>query len=613
MRTFFIHLTVLIAKLGWLLAPSAAHAQALKLDQAIARISIYSNSKHHSIVESSPQATPVSLPYVWDTQHPQRSGEAVFELAFALVAPSANPGSAVSASLSLESLPPYALYLARIGTVYEVWLNGSLLSAQGYANASLPSDADYAKAPRLLPIPAQLLQTDNLLRIAVRADAGRGGGLSAMLVGPQDEVAPHYHAAQRWRVSGVLAVLVFSVCVALACALLWLTQPTPNLLERTGRDHLTLWAALGEAAWALVLADHVLERPLLAWPLWGHVVYAATWLAGAMAVLFAYQALAQTRRAPSDNAAARQAVSEHGTQPQLVIGRWLGLSWHAMLVSVSMMACISAALWQAFELQLGAGQGWPSAPWLVYASTLFGLTVAAFTLARHRQDSAQVQDLMATLAQRVADKERDLQRNYAQLEATARTQESAAERSRLLREMHDSVGSHIGLALQQIHAKRSVPHVLGTLRTCLDQLKLSIDSLQLPAGDVASLLANVRYRMAARLASAGIALDWQVALLPSVARFDHQAMRQLQFVLCEAISAALAAPTGSALRVQADTNSDVLRIALLGTGAMFAAPMPSAWQERSAAIGAQICFVPATNAHSVGLQIDIPIHNPALR
>jgi signal transduction histidine kinase len=50
------------------------------------------------------------------------------------------------------------------------------------------------------------------------------------------------------------------------------------------------------------------------------------------------------------------------------------------------------------------------------------------------------------------------------------------------------------------------------------------------------LLAALRYRLEPRLAAAGIELEWAVDEVAPVKRLDAQAMRQLQFLLFEAIS-----------------------------------------------------------------------------
>ncbi|MGH8849282.1 MAG: hypothetical protein ACREXQ_18835, partial [Polaromonas sp.] len=60
-------------------------------------------------------------------------------------------------------------------------------------------------------------------------------------------------------------------------------------------------------------------------------------------------------------------------------------------------------------------------------------------------------------------------------------------------------------------------------------------------GDVTALLANLRYRLEPRFAASDIELQWGVDLLEPVERLDAQAMRQLQFMVFEALSIQCAA------------------------------------------------------------------------
>ena len=46
--------------------------------------------------------------------------------------------------------------------------------------------------------------------------------------------------------------------------------------------------------------------------------------------------------------------------------------------------------------------------------------------------------------------------------------------------------------------------VAATLRESLDHLKLSIDAMNLPRGDINGLLASLRYRLQRRIAQAGM-------------------------------------------------------------------------------------------------------------
>jgi signal transduction histidine kinase len=157
--------------------------------------------------------------------------------------------------------------------------------------------------------------------------------------------------------------------------------------------------------------------------------------------------------------------------------------------------------------------------------------------------------ISATAVQAVLDSRKELER-------LVRSQERMAERGRILRNMHDGVGSHISSAMRQLqlgsngydlHARNEV---LQTLRDGLDQLKLSIDSIHLAPGDVTALLANMRYRLGPRFAGMGIELQWDVDELPICQRLDASAMSELQFMLFEALSNVLQHAHARVLRVE---------------------------------------------------------------
>jgi signal transduction histidine kinase len=175
--------------------------------------------------------------------------------------------------------------------------------------------------------------------------------------------------------------------------------------------------------------------------------------------------------------------------------------------------------------------------------------------------SHQASSLLSTLSDRMAEQESALRVSYDLLETQAREQERIAERARILRDMHDGVGSHISLAIRQLQtdvdtrSQSDHGEVLHTLRDALDQLKLSIDAIHLPPGDITALLANLRYRLEPRLAASGIALVWDVDLLQLASGLDASAMRQLQFMLFEALSNVVQHARARVVRIEAHAGS----------------------------------------------------------
>jgi signal transduction histidine kinase len=231
---------------------------------------------------------------------------------------------------------------------------------------------------------------------------------------------------------------------------------------------------------------------------------------------------------------------------------------------------------------------------LYFSSLLFGLVAGVIVLQRFRAASQQVVELNASLARQVAQKEAELAQSYQRLAQGAQEQARSGERSRILRDMHDGVGSHISTAIRQLQSGRaSGEEVLQTLRDSLDQLKLSIDAMTLPPGDITALLANLRYRLEPRLKACGIELEWAVEQLAPLARLDAGAMRQLQFMLFEAISNVMQHARASRLRIEAQQTVPGVRIVVVDNGCGFDANQTPRrglrlMQERATAIGARL-------------------------
>jgi signal transduction histidine kinase len=85
------------------------------------------------------------------------------------------------------------------------------------------------------------------------------------------------------------------------------------------------------------------------------------------------------------------------------------------------------------------------------------------------------------------------------------------ERDRLMREIHDGVGSSLVMALARSRDRSMTQaETEALLQRCLTDLKLTVDSLEPVDGDVAALLASLRHRLGDDLARAGLTVDWRI-------------------------------------------------------------------------------------------------------
>jgi len=578
------------------LALLPAAAQVLKLTEA----------QVESVTAQGTQRTAATLPYHWDRVHGGRPGAASFELRF-----------------SYASVPqlPMALYVSRIGNVYEIELNGVLLQEKGELDQ--PDSADYAKAPRYIDIPGYLLGESNVLRVRIRADTGRRGGLGPVTVGPADEIEGLYRDDFIAQNGVAIAVIVLSLVVATAALALWLTQKDPRRVD-SGRDRLYLFVCIAELAWAVRLANLLIEQPPLAWRPWSAlmVVAFAAWAAGMMSCCC--ELAGWTRRR-----AGQLTVAGAWLLPVLAVlaaeWSWRGASTTPVTVfyaTAAVVLCTLALFLCRAALRPGAtvelrimalailvnvlvglrdlvlyrfdGAYGQTTIWLRYSSALFGLTLGYIVIVRFRSANAALRELLGSLAAQVGAKEEELRRSYDQLEQLARQQERAAERSRILRDMHDGVGAHLSAAIRQLQSGRGERgEVLATLRDALEQLKLSIDAMNLPPGDINALLAGLRYRLEPRFAASDLRLKWEVDEIDPIPRLDPAAMRQLQFMVFEALSNVLQHARARVLRIEAHREGAGATVRIVDDGCGFdvqagARKGLQAMRDRAAAIGAQL-------------------------
>lgn len=585
----------------WLLAVLLIHWPA----HAAESMQVLRDARVLVTVGSEPAKTrDATLPYHWDRLHRGQAGVAVFELSFKLDHP---PGKT------------YALYLPRVGNTYAIWLNGHLLQRKG--DLTQFNGSDFAKAPRLIEFPIDLLRPDNLIRVQIRADVGRRGGMGAITLGPESMVHPLYVKDHAWRITGSIVVVMANLLVALIALALWVTQVERTQDGQARRDPLYLFAGLAELSWSVRVADTLIENPPLSWPWWAMltIVVMTAWVSSMM--LFCIEVTGwQSRRevrwlrrwlaALMGTAMVGGYVATQSGLPVVITAQYLALGLTAIgflviflsdtragtlsqkLVAGALLVNVAVGLRDLVVFRMTDSYGGNTL--LRYSSLLFGLALCYIVLARFRVATTQARDLLSNMQAHVTRKEQELQQIYPRLEELARSQERSAERTRILRDMHDGVGSHISTAIRQLQSgKASDADILHTLRDSLDHLKLSIDAIHVAPGDVGALLANIRYRLEPRIQACGIELQWDVEELSPIARLDVSAMGHLQFMVYEAFSNVLQHAQATMMRVAANPingRATSLQLQIIDNGTGYDASSPprnglQSLRQRALAIG----------------------------
>ena len=508
-----------------------------------------------------PIVTRTQLPLHWDVAYRRQAGWAQVRLAF--------EGAA------LQGGQPLALYVGRIGNAYRVSLNGVLLAEHGELRQ--PNHGWIGRRPLWLRLPGPLLQAHNVLDIEIRADVLRRAGVSEVRLGPEAALRDGWHASEWRHVTLPRAASIFGLLVAAFCMLLWWQQ----------REALYAVAAAWQAAWCLRVAVRWWEEAFLPWPDWFRLTQALFWL-GCVAGYALVRAVWSTRPR-------REQWVAVGVLLAWLAGMWLGpdavlastvlllAAWAWLLLRLlgetrrapngerMWMSAAAVVCWIAVVVDIATARLLPArydeGGLTVWAAVLSGLAVLVIVSLRFQRARQQLLALTHSLEDRVALREGELAARHEELRRLERVSVKAEERARILRDMHDGAGAHLITAMRQLEGGvASKGDVLQTLRESLDQLRLSVDALSLPLGDTNALLASLRYRLAPRLEAAGIALDWEVDLLPIWRACTEESMHHLQYILFEAISNALQHAQATRMALLARVEGEAIAIELRDDG-----------------------------------------------
>ncbi|MGL4489675.1 MAG: ATP-binding protein [Rhizobiaceae bacterium] len=147
------------------------------------------------------------------------------------------------------------------------------------------------------------------------------------------------------------------------------------------------------------------------------------------------------------------------------------------------------------------------------------------------------------------------------------------ERDRMMREIHDGIGSSLVTALAVAEHQGQSPDAVVSLKSALTDLRVAVDSLEPYGGDLANLLASLRYRIEPDLTKVGLAFEWQVEIVPELAWLDAtnalHIMRIFQQVISNIVEHADATLITVGCREVALNDVDGLEITIADNGVGF--------------------------------------------
>jgi signal transduction histidine kinase len=206
----------------------------------------------------------------------------------------------------------------------------------------------------------------------------------------------------------------------------------------------------------------------------------------------------------------------------------------------------------------------PYSSMLIFGSFLF--TVQR----RYVHAINQHEQLSSHLAERLTEREAELQANHARLLELERAQTLATERQRLIHDMHDGLGSALTTSLAMIEQGNVDGEELkDVLRGSVDDLRAVIDSLEPTDGDLVSVLATLRFRLAKRLELAGIKLEWDMEDLPVLPWLGPPQALQLMRIVQEVLTNVLKHAAASQMQISAHRSGSYIEVSIADNGKGF--------------------------------------------
>ena len=452
----------------------------------------------------------VSLPDDWARTRPGFAGTLWYRVRLgALVAPASDD--------------LLALYVQHVCSNLEVHLNGQLVHSGGRMSGRLTHNCNH---PQLVALPSALIRPgENLLDIKVAghalAEVGshqRAGGLSALSIGMQSELAARHARDTALQVSAPQAVGATLLLMGGFMFVLGFINRSESHLAYFGALSVG-WALIDSRLWLRTLSVGHSTAEFLLVSLLGFIAWAA------VQFLMRYAGVRHRRvdtLLPLQCALLPLSLVVAGpSNLNAVANVWYGV------LALEVVAASAWFLWHEWRQR----NAWPMATMLAAAASAgFIEFVAQWT--GTRPPAAQIAQLVVPvifvllglrlvqqhghalhqseqdrlqLEERVREATAEIERNFRQLAELRVEQVTERERKRIAADLHDDLGAKL---LTIVHTSES-ERISTLARESLEEMRLSVRGLTGKPVRLADALGDWRAEVVSRLAQAGIEGEWE--------------------------------------------------------------------------------------------------------
>lgn len=466
----------------------------------------------------------------------------------------------------------WALYIPSVEMTPAIFVNGTLVGGRAELDDPLPR---FWNRPILATLPRDLLnegQNRIDIRVAARAPWGR---LSDVHLGPFDALRVPYEKRFFWRVTFLTLSMVGSGVVALFMVVLGIAR----------RDASYTWFGAFAGVWCLhngfyVTVDVPVNNAL--WDLYAYLLLGLLLYTGSM---FSFRFLQEEQGRWERALRTIGALGLLLLVPSLFIAPlWFNLIgstiWTAMLLILGLypaMLLLRHLLAQQdlanfllaicffltictglYDWLIVSGLGYRHHGLLMfYASAPTLATMGVILLQRFVAALRESTELNRELEARVDQKALEIEQAFRANQRLQSQQMVSAERERIMRDMHDGVGSQLIGVLGLLDRKADRDRLLAAeLDAAIADLRLMIDSLDDVDNDLVVALGLFRNRIQPQLDAAGLKLHWTIGDLPQIEQLGPQRVLHFMRILQEIVTNTLKHSGSTELRFE--TTSSLL-------------------------------------------------------
>ncbi len=443
---------------------------------------------------------------------------------------------------------PLALYTVSTRNNFTITLNGSEVF-RNFADVSDENTPWYR--PFLIPLPNDVLK-DGQNEIIFHVFSKESVGIGRVMIGPNKVLETHHASKFFWQITAPKAANFAMLLLGALAFLFWLGRKQEIEL---------LWLSVSTVLWFIRNYQFFAATVPFDMALYNVVPIYATYFASVATAAFYFCFIKLPHRH-------RYIFILFAVGVPLVLAHFFSLASDFVLyipttaivfcvailgffeakkhlniehgvLAIGMMSTPIATLYDLYVAIRFGGDG--SATYVAVFGGFFYAVAFVISFGKRAMDAFKyLGESNLILEERIAEASAELAESEAARQALIVAQALESERGRLMQEMHDGIGSNLITSLAVARQQNQPEATINTLSRALNDLKITVDSLEPVEGDLIALIGNLRHRMSGDLKAAGISCKWEVGECKSLPWLDATNALHVLRIYSEAIGNVLA-------------------------------------------------------------------------